>query len=80
MMKSIAKLVLAATVASLAVSMSVTPTLAAKKKAAKACTPFTWCATKCSGNVCAGGLWCGADGKQYPSLTGCVAPFCNPKC
>lgn len=80
MIKSIAKFVLVATVATMAVTMAATPSLAAKKKAAKACTPLSWCATKCSGNTCAGGMWCALDGKQYPTLTGCVEPFCTPKC
>jgi hypothetical protein len=81
MMKSMAKLVLVAAVAGMAISVAATPSFAAKKKAAsKACTPLTWCATQCSGNSCKSGVWCGASGKAYPTLTGCVDPFCTPKC
>jgi hypothetical protein len=80
MLKSIAKFVLAATVAATAVSMA-SPSFAAKaKKKAASCVPLSWCAAKCSGNVCATGMWCGADGKWHQGITGCVEPFCTPKC
>jgi hypothetical protein len=25
-------------------------------------------------------VWCGVSGKAYPTLSGCVEPFCTPKC
>ena len=80
MMKSIGKVVLVAAFAIAAVSVASTPSFAAKKKSAKACTPLTWCATQCSGNSCKSGVWCGVSGKAYPTLSGCVDPFCTPKC
>jgi hypothetical protein len=80
MLKSISKFVLAATIAATAVSMAASPSFAAKKKMSKACTPLTWCATQCSGGSCKSGVWCGVSGTAYPTLTGCIEPFCTPKC
>lgn len=79
-MKAIAKFVLVAAVASMALSVS-TPSFAAKKKAAKpaaasaACLPGTYTKTTCNNGVCQM-AWCGIDGKRYPSLFWCWEPFC----
>ncbi|MGE3148589.1 MAG: hypothetical protein AB7K04_05920 [Pseudorhodoplanes sp.] len=79
MIKSIAKCVLAASLVAAAISVSVTPSFAAKKKGMKA-KPAAACMMPSSVRNCTNGVcnisWCGADGKYYPTPIFCIEPFC----
>ena len=82
MIKTIAKCVFAATLAAGAMTVSATPSFAAKKMA-KA-KPVSACTVPSSVRNCTNGVcnisWCGADGKWYPTPIFCVEPFCiSPK-
>ena len=78
MKKSITKLVLVATVASMAIAMSMTVSEAAKKKS-MSCTSPSWCAKDCTGALCA--WYVCTDGKWRKTAIGvCAEPFCSPKC
>lgn len=80
MMKMIAKFVLVATVASMAIAMSMSPSEAAKKKAkvAASCSSPSWCAKDCTGALCA---WYYCNGGAWTKTPGvCAEPFCQPKC
>ena len=83
MIKTIANCVFAATLAVGAMTVSATPSFAAKKKMAKA-KPVSACTVPSSVRNCTNGVcnisWCGADGKWYPTPIFCVEPFCiSPK-
>ena len=80
MIKMIAKCVFAAALVAGAMSVSTTPSFAAKKKAAKP----TACMVPSSVRNCTNGVcnisWCGVDGKYYPTPIFCLEPFCiSPK-
>ncbi len=82
MIKTVAKCVFAVSLAAAAVSVSVTPSFAAKKKAAAkpaaACVAPGWGSTNCQNSVCTV-TWCGGDGKWYPAPWFCWEPFCGPR-
>ena len=73
----IKKLMLVASVASLALAGTSTMSFAAKKKAKKeaACVAWTYKTAACTGAVC-GMTRCGIDGKWYSSLLVCWQPAC----
>jgi hypothetical protein len=74
----IKKIVLAITVAAVAVSFAPTLSFAKKMKAPKPCTMGTMAAGKPNSTGWAPVMMCGMDGKMYPSLMMCYAPsgFC----
>ena len=83
MIKTIAKCVFAAVLAAGAMTVSTTPSFAAKKKAAAKAAPAA-CMVPSSVRNCTNGLcnisWCGLDGKFYPTPIFCLEPFCiSPK-
>ena len=82
MIKTIAKCVFAVSFAAAAISVSATPSFAAKKK--MAAKPVAACKVPSSVRNCTNGLcnvsWCGVDGKFYPTPIFCLEPFCiSPK-
>ena len=68
MMRVLTKCMLVAAVASLAFAGSTTASFAAKKKAAKACAPWTY-QTRAPGCI----ERCGIDGKWYRSVWSAMA-------
>jgi hypothetical protein len=83
MKKLLTTCALIAGVATLAIAVTTTPSLAAKKKKVAAkpatCTAPASMRGPCNNGVCQIN-WCGVDGKWYPAPLFCVEPFClSPK-
>ena len=74
MMKPITKFLAIGAVAAVAITMSMAPSEAAKKRmrVAKTCGGPGLCSTNCSGGYCSVYL-CGADGAWYPAV---LTPIC----